>query len=201
MVGLDLFFAAFLALKIVFLLFVVYKLVDADGLEISYFSPDGVGGLKHLTNMLMYLSWLAFVFGLFVFASLYLHWNLREYRTKDFSLVGMYILFVILAVVPLGKLEYKLSREHDAQIELVKSAKAPGSNLEDTADYVKDVDALRDWNVSALKVGILGNPVLPLGFQFIVVLFQALGRAGKVPKLPIPGLGEQGDSKGGHDAA
>ena len=51
-----------------------------------YFSPDGVGGLKHLTNMLMYLSWLAFVFGLFVFASLYLHWNLREYRTKDFSL-------------------------------------------------------------------------------------------------------------------
>ena len=129
MVGLDIFFATFLALKIVFMLFVVYKLVDCGRLKISYFSPDGVGGLKHLTNMLMYLSWLAFVFGLFVFASLYFHWNLREYRTKDFSLVGMYILFVILAVVPLGKLEYKLSREHDAQIELVKSAKAPGSEF------------------------------------------------------------------------
>jgi len=68
-------------------------------------------------------------------------------------------------------------------------------------EFVKDVDLVRDWNVSALKVGILGNPVLPLGFQFIVVLFQALGRAGKVPKLPIPGLGQQGDVKGGHDTA
>ena len=201
MVGLDMFLATFLALKILFMLFVVYKLANADALKISYFSPDGVGGLKHLTNMLMYLSWLVFVFGLFVFASLYLHWNLREYRTQDFSLVGMYILFVILAVVPLGTIEYKLSREHDVQFEQVKSAKVPGSDLEDTADYVKNVDAVRDWNVSALKVGILGNPVLPLGFQFIVVLFQALGRAGKIPKLPIPGLGEQDDSKGGHDAA
>ena len=44
------------------------------------------------------------------------------------------------------------------QFEQVKSAKVPGSDLEDTADYVKNVDAVRDWNVSALKVGILGNP-------------------------------------------
>jgi hypothetical protein len=202
MVGLDMALGIFLVLKILVMLYIVYRLVRMNVLTVWLFAPDGVGGLQHLTNMLMYVSWIVFVFGLLVFASLYLHWNLREYRATDFGLVCVYVVLVILAMVPLGMLESRFSHAKDVQLQqLVRTAKQPESSLEDAAKYVENVKAMQNWNVSALKIGILGNPVLPLGFQFVVVLFQALGRAGKLPKLPLPGLGEPEASKGGHDAA
>lgn len=200
MVGVDMFFATFLMIKILMTLLVVYELVITNSFAISYFSPDGVGGLKHFTDMLMYLSWAVFLFGMFVFASLYLHWNLREYRTYDFGLVVVYGLVVALAVVPLGFLESTLSGERDALLKKLVTA-APPDKLEETAKYVQNVDLVRDWRVSAVNVGILGNPVLPLGFQFVVVLVQFFGRAGKLPKLPIPGLSDEKGSKATHDAA
>jgi hypothetical protein len=142
------------------------------------------------------------VFGVFVFASLYLHWNLREYRATDLGLVFVYVVLVAVAVVPLGILETRLSHEKDAQLEkLAETVKKPDLTLESAAKYLENVKAVQDWKVSAVKIGILANPVLPLGFQFVVVLFQALGRAGKLPKLPLPGFGEPDDSKGAHDAA
>jgi len=199
MVGVDMFLVSFLLVKILMMLFIAYELVTTNTLMISYFSPDGVGGLKPFTDMLMYLSWVVFLFGVFVFASLYLHWNLREYRRNDLRLVVIYFVFVALTLVPLGVLESKLSVEGDARlVELVKSGTKPEAKLEDTGKYVRDVNSVRDWRVSAVNVGVLGNPVLPLGFQFMVIVFQSLGRAGKLPKLPIPGLGEESASKGAH---
>jgi hypothetical protein len=65
---------------------------------------------------------------------------------------------------------------------------------------VRNVNSVRDWPVSAVKVGVLGNPALPLGFQFVVILFQSLGRAGKLPKLLLSGLSDESASKGAHDA-
>jgi hypothetical protein len=200
MVGVDMFLATFLVTKVVIIVWVIYGLVKADALSIHYFSPDGVGGLKHLTNMLMYLSWIAFIFGVFVIASLYLHWNLRAYRWGDFGLIGAYVVLVIVALVPLEILEYRLGSEKQTQLESLAKDPAPGAKLEETAQYIENVNKVRDWNVSAWKIGILGNPVLPLGFQFLVMAFQTLGRLGKLPKLPIPGLSDD-DGNGGKEAA
>jgi hypothetical protein len=125
---------------------------------------------------------------------------LREYRTYVFGLVVVYGLVVALAVVPLGFLESTLSGERDALLKKLVTT-APPEKLEDTAKYVQNINAVRDWRVSAVNVGILGNPVLPLGFQFLVVLVQFFGRAGKLPKLPFPGLSDQKGSKATHDAA
>jgi hypothetical protein len=197
MVGLDLFLASFLIVKMVTMLFVAYSLATADGLTISFYSFDGVGGLKHLTDILMHLSWAVFLFGMFVFASLLLHWNLREYRVIDLSLVVAYVLIVAFAVGPLAILESKLASQKEQRLEELVN-KNPGTKLDDAGNYVKNLALVRDWPASVLAVGILGNPVLPLGFQFIVVVIQFLIRAGKLPKLPIPGLGAGEDSKNGH---
>jgi hypothetical protein len=69
MVGVDLFLVSFLLAKVMMTLFATYELVTSSVLKISYFSPDGVGGLKNLTDVLMYLSWIVFLFGMFVVAS------------------------------------------------------------------------------------------------------------------------------------
>jgi hypothetical protein len=136
----------------------------------------------------------------FVIASLYLHWNLRAYRWGDFGLIGAYVVLVIVALVPLEILEYRLGSEKQTQLESLAKDPAPGAKLEETAQYIENVNKVRDWNVSAWKIGILGNPVLPLGFQFLVMAFQTLGRLGKLPKLPIPGLSDD-DGNGGKEAA
>jgi hypothetical protein len=197
MVGLDLFLAVFLVAKMLAMLAVAYKVANSDGLMISYFSFDGVGGLKHLTDLLMHLSWAVFLFGMFVFASLLLHWNLREYRFMDLSLVVAYAVILAIALAPLGFLEKKLSDEKERRLEAL--TKDPGPKLSEAGDYVKNLALVRDWPASALNVGILGNPVLPLGFQFFVVIIQFLVGAGKLPKLPIPGLSAQEEpDKGAH---
>ena len=82
---------------------------------------------------------------------------------------------------------------------LAKAGNKPEATLEDVGKYVRDVNSIHDWRVSAVDVGILGNSVLPLGFQFVVILLQFLGRAGKLPKLPIPGLNGESARKGAHD--
>ncbi len=200
MVGVDLFLVSFLLVKILMVLFVTYELVTTNALLVWYFAPDGVGGLKHLTDMQMHLSWIVFLFGMFVFASLYLHWNLREYRRNDLTLVVAYVLLMALTVAPIGILEFKLSHEKDVRLErLAKAGNKPEATLEDVGKYVRDVNSIHDWRVSAVDVGILGNSVLPLGFQFVVILLQFLGRAGKLPKLPIPGLNGESARKGAHD--
>lgn len=189
MVGLDLFLAVFVIAKMVAMLSVAYKVATSDGLMISYFSFDGVGGLQHLTDLLMHLSWGVFLFGMLVFASLLLHWNLREYRLMDLSLVVTYVVVLAVALTPLGILEKKLSDQRERHLQAL--TRDPGPKLSEAGDYVKNLALVRDWPASALNVGILGNPVLPLGFQFLVVVIQFLVRAGKLPKLPIPGLGYQ----------
>jgi hypothetical protein len=200
MVGLDLFLAVFLIAKMVAMLFVAYKVATSDGLTISYFSFDGVGGLQHLTDVLMHLSWAVFLFGMLVFASLLLHWNLREYRLLDLSLVVAYVVVLAVALTPLDILEKKLTDEKERRLEALTTD--PGPKLSDAGDYVKNLALVRDWPASALNVGILGNPVLPLGFQFLVVVIQFLVRAGKLPNLPIPGLGDrEEDGKNAHDTS
>jgi hypothetical protein len=199
MVGVDMFLVAFLLLKILAVLFAAYQLVLSNSLKISYFAPDGVGGLNQLVNVLMYLSWIGFVSGVFVFASLYLHWNLREYRKGDLALVVAYMLFVALTIAPLLVLDSKLSIEGDSRMaQLTAQAATPSAKLEDLGKYVRDVSSVQSWRVSAIKMGVLKNPVLPLSFQLLVIFLQSLGRLGKLPKLPIPGFGESDASKGGH---
>lgn len=189
MVGVDMFLVSFLVMKILAVLFAAYQLVISASLKISYFSPDGVGGLNQLINVLMYLSWIGFLFGLFVFASLYLHWNLHEYRRSDLTLVAAYVVFVALSIAPLGILETRLSNEGDTRIgQLTERSNMPNAGLEDLGKYVRDVNSVRDWKVSAIKMGVLKNPVLPLSFQLLVIFLQSLGRLGKLPRLPIPGF-------------
>jgi hypothetical protein len=142
------------------------------------------------------------LFGLFVFASLYLHWNLRDYRRQDLGFVFAYIALVALMVAPVEILDHRLATEKDTRLEQMAAASDPSAKkLKDAADYVKDVESLHDWKVSALRVGLLGNPVLPLGFQFVVIVLQSLGRAGKLPKLPTALLSAEGEAKGGHDGS
>jgi hypothetical protein len=197
MVGADLFLFSFLLVKILMILFVAYELATSKALIVSYLSPDGVGGLQHLTDLLMYLSWFVLLFGMFVFASLYLHWNLRQYRRNDFLLVVSYVLLVAFTLAPLLILDSKLSAEKDLRLQILSTAaNRPKANLEEVGKYVRDVNSLRDWPVSAVKVGVLGNPVLPLTFQFLVILYQFLGRSGKLPKFLLPGLSGESASKG-----
>jgi hypothetical protein len=199
MVGVDLFLVSFLLAKVLMTLFATYALVTTNVLKISIFSPDGVGGLKNLTDVLMYLSWIVFLFGIFVFASLYLHWGLRAYRRMDLGLVFAYVLLFALMVTPLRMLDSKLSTEKDRYLQqLASTSDISGKKLDDVAKYVQNVNLVSNWRVSASKVGILGNGVLPLGFQFVVILVQFLGRAGKLPKLLIPLLGEKSATAGGH---
>jgi hypothetical protein len=198
MVGVDLFLVSFLLAKVLVTLFATYELVTRNVLKISIFSPDGVGGLKNLTDVLMYLSWIVFLFGMIVVASLYLHWGLRAYRRMDLGLVFAYVVLLALMVTPLGILDWKLSMEKDACLQQLAST-IPGEKLDDVAKYVQNVNLVNDWRVSAIKVGILGNGILPLGFQFVVILVQFLGQAGKLPKFLIPFLGEKSATAGGHD--
>jgi hypothetical protein len=167
---------------------------------VSYLSPDGVGGLKDLTDWLTYLSWFVLLFGMFVFASLYLHWNLREYRRNDLALVVSYALLVVLTVAPLLILDSRLSAEKDARLQqLATAANQPSANLEEVGKYVRNVNSVRDWPVSAVKVAATGK-LLPLTFQFLVILYQFFGQDLKLPKLPLPGLSGESESKGAHDA-
>lgn len=216
MVGLDMFLVAFLVVKVLLILFAAIGLVAMNTLPVAYFAPDGVGGLKNLTDVLMYLSWIVFLFGMFVFASLYMHWNLHEYRASDLRLVYAYIVLVALLVVPLTVLDHKLGAAGEDQIRqlaasadptlmkpdaaLTKPDEAAHKKLDEVAKYVQNVGAVRAWKVSAVHVGILGNPVLPLGFQFVVILLQSLGRAGKLPRWPGTILGDVSGAKGGDDA-
>jgi hypothetical protein len=200
MVAIDLFLASFLLVKILMTLFAAYVLVTTNALRISYFSPDGVGGLKNLTDILMYLSWVVFLFGIFVVASLYLHWNLREYRRFDLALICVYVLFLALMVAPLGILNSKFSTEKDRIVQSLASASSvSGQKMSDAAKYVDNLKSLDGWSVSATKVGILSNPVLALSFQLVVILIQILGRAVKLPKWLISLAGEKFAPEGGHD--
>ena len=217
MVGLDLFLVAFLVVKVLMILFAAIGLVAMNTLPIAYFAPDGVGGLKNLTDVLMYLSWIVFLFGMFVFASLYMHWNLHEYRKSDLRLVYAYVVLVALLVAPLTVLDRRLAAAGYDQIQQLASAdpslkkpddatqmkpdEAAKKRLDDEAKYVQNISAVRGWSVSAIHVGILGNAVLPLGFQFVVILLQSLGRAGKLPKWPGTVLGDLSGAKGGNDAS
>lgn len=209
MVAFDVFLASFLVVKMLAILLVAIVLtifVGSDsgtdpGLAISYFSPDGVGGLKHLTDMLMHLCWVAALFGMFVFASLLLHWNLREYRWIDLTLFVTYCFILLVLALPLGILEVKFSAAKEARLEELTKPPRPVNKLDEAATYVKNVNLVRDWPVSALNIGILGNPVLPLGFQFAVFIVQFLVRGRKLPKLPIPGLGSEEESKTAHEAS
>ena len=200
MVVVDLFLAWFLLAKVVVTLLAAYALVTTDALKISIFSPDGVGGLKDLNDVLMYLSCIVCLFGIFVVASLYLHRGLRAYRHTDLALVSAYVLLLALMVTPLGILESNLSKKKDARLQQLASTDISGEKLNDMAKYVQNVNLVNDWRLSAIKVGILANPILPLGFQFVVILVQSLGRAGKLPKLLSPLLSEKSAAEGGHDA-
>ena len=200
MVGMDLFLFSFLLAKVLMTLFATYELVTADVLKISILSPDGVGGLKDLTDVLMYLSWIVFLFGIVVIASLYLHWGLRAYRRIDLTLFCGYVLLLVVMVTPLLILDSKLSAEKDARLQqLASTSDISGKKLDDVAKYVQNVNLVSDWRVSATKVGILGNGVLPLGFQFVVILVQFLGRAGKLPTSLVSLLGQKSAAAGGHD--
>jgi hypothetical protein len=156
--------------------------------------------LKNLTDILMYLSWVVFLFGIFVVASLYLHWNLREYRRFDLALVYVYVLLLALMVAPLGILNSKFSTEKDRIVQSLASASSvSGQKMSDAAKYVDNLKSLDGWSVSAIKVGILSNPVLALSFQLVVILIQILGRAGKLPKWVTSLAGEKLAPEGGHD--
>jgi hypothetical protein len=142
-----------------------------------------------------------FLFGIFVFASLYLHWNLREYRNDDLMLVFTYVVLVALTVAPLGILQHRLSKEKEARIEQLANPGDIGTKkLGEVAKYVQDMTAVNNWHVSAVSIGILGNGILPLGFQFVVILLQSLGRAGKLPKMATTLLADATAMKGGKDA-
>jgi hypothetical protein len=200
MVGVDMFLVGFLVAKVLMVLFAAYHLVAKHALKIEWLAPDGVGGLSNLTDLLMYISWIVFLFGLFVFASLYLHWNLREYRKWDLTLVFAYIALVALMVAPVEILDHRLAKEKEMRLEqIAATTDLSKAGLKDAADYVKNIESVRDWKVSAVTVGILGNPVLPLGFQFVVIVLQSLGRAGKLPKIPAALLSGESESKSGHD--
>jgi len=217
MVGVDVFLAVFLVVKALIVLMATSGLVAMNTLTIAYFAPDGVGGLKNLTDVLMYLTWIVFLFGMFVFASLYLHWNVHEYRKSDLRLVYLYVVLVALLAAPLWTLDRRLGAAGEDQIRQLASADPsllkpdmaanvkPGDagkkELDAVAKYVQNIGAVRSWNVSAIHIGILGNPVLPLGFQFVVILLQSLGRAGKLPRWPGMIAGDLSGARGGNDAA
>ncbi len=64
--------------------------------------------MKFLTDIFANLSWLVFVFGVFVLASVYLHWNLLEYRQTDAIVFAVYVALVVLVMLPLFVLESRL---------------------------------------------------------------------------------------------
>jgi hypothetical protein len=188
MVGVDIFLSVFLILKVVTISLVAWSLAILAAhnvLPVSYFSPDGVGGLKFLTDILMNLSWLVFAFGLFVIASVYLHWNLLEYRATDALLLAVYVVALCLTMLPLVLLELRLDAAKTAVLSGLP-VPATGAQLVDAAKYVRDIATLDQWRVSAISIGVLGNPVLPLSFQFLVMVVQYFVRAGKFAKMWLP---------------
>jgi hypothetical protein len=118
----------------------------------------------------------------------------------DLMMVSAYVLLLALMAMPLGILDSKLSKEKDASLQkLAATTEISRDRLDDVAKYVQNINLVSQWRVSAIKVGILGNGVLPLGFQFVVILVQFLGRVGKLPKSLISLLGEKSGTAGGHD--
>jgi len=200
MVALDVFLGMFLLLKIMAISLVASDLMTGDTLSIGYFAPDGVGGMKFLTEIFTYLSWLVFLFGLFVIASMFLHWRLVEYRVTDAFLVAVYIIALAITVTPLMKLEIRFEEQKDALLGMWQTHSRFGS-LSDAAKYLKDVATFREWRVSAVKMGIFDNPVLPLMFQLLVIVGQYLIRAGKIPDVPIPTLTSGSAHKGSPDGS
>lgn len=180
MVGVDTFLGVFLLFKIAAIAIVAYQLISADQLRIMYFAPDGVGGMKFLMDIFKNMSWLVFFFGLFVIASVYLHWNLPEYRITDAAFFIAYIVLVGLTMMPLLFLDSKLDAVRESMIlalPVPPSELQPGS-IGDAARMLRDVNEFRNWNTSVWSVGLLNSPIIPLVGQLLFAVVQFFVREG-----------------------
>jgi hypothetical protein len=193
MVGLDTFLGAIILFKILAIALVAYELVTSTPLAIVYFSPDGVGGLKPLTDVFKNLSWLVFVFGLFVMAGTYLHWSLPEYRKTDAAVFAIYLALVGLLMLPLFILEgqFQVARDTLMATLPVPNTQALSIGPSEVARQLRDVNEIRNWNISAINAGVLDGPLLPLVLQLLAVVGQYVVRASGLQRL-LPGGHEIG---------
>lgn len=180
MVGVDTFLGIFLLFKIAAIALVAYQLVSTDQLKIIYFSPDGAGGMKFLMDIFKLMSWLVFLFGLFVIASVYLHWNLPEYRKTDAALLVVYLALVVLAMMPLLLLDGRLEMARDS---LIMALPIPSGSLRpeaigEAARMLRDINEIRNWGASAWSWDLLNSPMLPLAGQLLFAVGQFFVREG-----------------------
>jgi hypothetical protein len=176
MVGIDTFLGAIILVKITSISLVAYDIILSDGVSISYFSPDGAGGLKFVVDIFRTFSWLVFTFGVLVISSMYFHRHMTEYRSTDITMLLMYAFLVILIMIPLFILEVRLQEVRDGVLAAFPApgGRETGSALPAAAQNLREISLLRDWNISAIRGGMLDNPMLPLGFQVMVMLTQHL---------------------------
>lgn len=179
MVGLDTFLGLFLLMKVVAIAIVSYDLATSEHLQINYFAADGAGGFGFLLDLFKILSWLVFLFGLFVIASVYMHWSLPEYRVTDTALLVVYLALVVLAVTPLLMLEFRLTASRESLLLMMP---VPGSDLRpaalaEAARQLRDINEIKSWSVSAFSADLLKSPILPLAGQLAFAVVQYVVRA------------------------
>jgi hypothetical protein len=191
MVGLDTFLGLFLLMKVATIAIVSYDLATSEHLQVAYFAADGAGGFGFLLNLFKILSWLVFLFGLFVIASVYMHWSLPEYRVTDAALLVIYLALVGLAVAPLLLLEFRLSAARESLLLMMPG---PGSDLRpaglaEAARQLRDINEIKSWSVSAFSADLLKSPILPLAGQlaFAVVQYMVRASGGKFWLIPRAG--------------
>ncbi len=194
MVGVDIFFAIILAFNIAMVALVAYKIVVGPKLSISYFSADGAGGLDFVTGVLSGLTWLVFIFGLFVIASLYMHRKLREYRNTSIVLVLAYLAMVSIISLAVLIVSARLERVKTALIGSLppppvsttldpdKPKPLEPKELEDAAKRIRDINTIRDWRASAFRIGFLDGPLGPLLPQLAIIVLQFFFRSGSGAK-------------------
>lgn len=174
MVGLDMALGAFLFVKLAVVVLVSYQVASMIELDVQYFSPDGAGGFAFILDAFQVVSWLVFLFGVFVIASVYMHWNLPEYRVSDAGLLVAYLALVALAMIPLFILDTRLQSARElmlASLPVLDANPSPDA-LPATADRIRDINEIRNWTVSAFSLDLLRSPILPLAGQLIFAVTQ-----------------------------
>src|SRR5437588_3932558 len=174
MVALDAGLGFFLLAKVFMVSVVVYGAIELSVPYMDYFSLDGIAGMKFVTDIFQWISWFALLFGLLVIASIYLHRNLREYRLSDRFQLVIFACLVAAIAAPLFVLELHIaSIRNDILAALSRSLPALNrTNLTDVAKYIKDIQTVREWPVSAISVGVQKGVVYLLISQVVVAVGQ-----------------------------
>jgi hypothetical protein len=97
---------------------------------------------------------------MFVIASIFLHWNLAEYRNTDFALVVAYVILVVGVLSPLILLQIRLENVKAVLLTTLPVVSSPPNtgDIAEAAKRLRDITVIRDWQVSAFRFGVLVAP-------------------------------------------